>query len=106
MIKGNALGLIGLAARAREVESGADAVEGIIKKRKVKLVIVAEDAADRTKKNFEYLCAKFNILYIIYGKKDDLSRAIGKDNKAVIGIKEQNLAKEIHKVICGGEAIE
>ena len=67
---------------------------------------MSEDAADRTKENFEFLCAKFNILYIVYGKKDEISKAIGKANKAVIGIKEQNLAEEIYKVICGGGAIE
>ena len=106
MVNNKALGLIGLSAKAGKVESGADAVEEIIKKRKAKLVIVSEDAAERTKKNFEFLCAKFNILYIVYGNKDDLSKTIGKSNKAVIGIKEQNLAEEIYKVICGGEAIE
>lgn len=34
---------------------------------------------------------------------ESLSKAIGKTNKAVIGIKEENLAKQIQKINNGGE---
>ena len=43
--------------------------------------------------------------FIAFGMKDELSKAIGKNNKAVIGIKDINLSNEIYKIICGGEAI-
>lgn len=99
------LGLIGLSAKAGKVEFGTDAVENAIKKHKVKLVIVATDAADRTKENFEFLCKKSSVNFIAFGMKDEISKAIGKNNKAVIGIKDINLSNEIYKIICGGEAI-
>ena len=38
-------------------------------------------------------------------KIEILSKAIGKNNKAVIGIKDGNLSKEIYKIINGGEVI-
>ena len=48
MINNKILGLVGFAARARKIAFGADSVEIDIKARKVKLIIVAEDASDRT----------------------------------------------------------
>lgn len=103
--KSRVLGLIGLSAKAGKIEFGADAVEEVITRKKAKLVIVAEDASERTQKNFEFLCKKNNISYAVFGEIDEISKAIGKSNKAVIAIKDKNLSNEIYKIICGGEAI-
>lgn len=103
--KNRVLGLIGLSAKAGKVECGADAVEECIKRGKAKLVIVSEDAADRTKKNFEFLSKQQRVNFVIYANKDELSKTIGKNNKAVLAIKDKNLSSEIYKIICGGEAI-
>lgn len=99
------LGLIGLAARARKICFGADSVELEIKKKKVYIVIVAIDASQRTKSKFENLCKQYNIPIIIEEEIDILSKAIGKANKAVIGIQDINLASEIKKIKNGGELI-
>ena len=98
MINKKILGLVGLAARARKVSFGADSVELQIKKRKVKLIIVAEDSSTRTKEKFIKLSEQFNIPIKIMGEIDELSKAIGKSNKAIIGIEDINLASEIQKI--------
>ena len=49
MINKKILGLVGLAARARKICFGADSVEDKINKHKVKIVIIATDASNRTK---------------------------------------------------------
>ena len=105
MINKKILGLVGLAARARKVSFGADSVELQIKKRKVKLIIVAEDSSTRTKEKFIKLSEQFNIPIKIMGEIDELSKAIGKSNKAIIGIEDINLAREIQKINDGGEVI-
>ncbi len=105
MINKKILGLVGLAARARKVSFGADSVELQIKKRKVKLIIVAEDSSTRTKEKFIKLSEQFNISIEIMGEIDELSKAIGKSNKAIIGIEDINLASEIQKINDGGEVI-
>lgn len=105
MIKHKVYGLIGLAMRAGKIAFGADAVEDLIKKRKLKLVIVAKDSSDRTKNNFEFICNKNNIPIITYGNIENISKSIGKQNKAIIGIKEANIANEICKIVNGGEII-
>lgn len=99
------MGLIGLGARARKIVYGTDAcIEQIIKKG-VDLVIVAKDASERTINKIKKACEEnkvefFNILTI-----QDISKCIGKENKAVIGIKDKNITKGIIKIINGGEII-
>ena len=105
MINKKILGLIGLSARARKVSFGADSVEIEIKKKKVFLCIVAEDSSDRTKEKFEKLCEQYNVPIIILGNIDELSKIIGKSNKAILGIEDINLANEIQKINNGGEII-
>ncbi len=90
-------GLIGLAARARKICFGADSVEQEIKKKKVYLVIIAKDSSDKTKSKFINLCESYNIEYVVIGDIDKISKTIGKVNKAIVGIKEQNLASQINK---------
>ena len=88
-------GLIGLARRAGKISFGTESSIETIEKKKAKLVIVAEDSSDRTKKNFKELCEKLNVSFRITGTIEDLSKSIGQVNKAVIVIKDENFAKEI-----------
>lgn len=105
MINKKILGLIGLAARARKICFGADSVELQIQKKKAYLVIVAKDSSDRTKDKFKSICEEKGIPIIIEGEIESLSKAIGKSNKAIIGIEDVNLASEIQKINNGGELI-
>lgn len=105
MTNNKVLGLLGLSAKAGKVCFGRDACIDLIEKNKVELIIVATDASERTKRNIEFICNNNNINICFYGTIDELSRAIGKNNKAVIGIKEENFAKQIEKIINGGEVI-
>ena len=96
---------MGLAARARKVCFGADSVELQVKKKKVYLMIVAKDASDRTKDKFRNISYEYDIPIIIEGEIEILSKAIGKSNKAIIGIEDNHLASEIQKINNGGELI-
>ena len=46
MINNKIWGLVGLAARARKICFGADSVEQEMKKKKVKLVLIAQDSSE------------------------------------------------------------
>ena len=99
------LGLIGLAARARKISFGADSVELQAQKKKVYLIILAQNSSVRTKEKFQKISEKYKIPIIITETIENLSKAIGKNNKAILGIEDINLANEIQKIINGGEAI-
>lgn len=92
------LGLLGLASRARKISFGTDSTLMEMQKNKVKLVIVANDASDRTKRKFIENGKVFNVSIIICGSVDELSKAIGKNNKAIVGVKDNNIAGEIEKI--------
>lgn len=68
-------------------------------------MIVAENSSERTKNNFQFLCDKKNTPCYTFGSIDELSKAIGKKNKAVIGIKDIHFAEEMEKKLNGGDTI-
>ena len=47
----------------------------------------------------------YEIPIIIDGNIDELSKAIGKVNKAIFAVKDINLANEIKRIYDGGEII-
>ena len=91
--------------KAGKVCFGADSVEENIIKRKVKLVIISEESSERTKNKFIAICKKYTVPVITYGDIDSLSKAIGKSNKAILGIKDINFANSIQEKYNGGDVI-
>ena len=80
-------------------------LEQEMKKKKVKLVLIAQDSSERTKTKFQKLCKENQTECLIIGDIETLSKSIGKVNKAIIGIEEENIAKQIQKINYGGESI-
>lgn len=105
MINNKVLGLIGLAMKAGKVSFGADSVEESIMRKKVKLVIISKESSERTKNKFKEICGKNKLPVIIDWDIESLSNAIGKNNKAILGIKDANFAESILKKYNGGDVI-
>ena len=103
--KDKLLGLIGLATKAGKITFGTEASKGAIEKSRTKLVIITTDASNRTKSNFKEICKKNNIPIYECLETNELSKAIGKENKSVVGINDVNFSKAILKIINGGEVI-
>ena len=95
----------GLATKAGKIVCGADAVQEAIEKRKVYLVIIAEDMSSNSKEKFKHIAEEFNIQYFEYGNIEENSKAIGNKNKAIIAIKDKNFSKAICQIINGGDTI-
>ena len=102
MINNKVGGLLGLATKAGKITAGYDATAECIENMKVKLVIVSVDASEKTRNNMKFLCSKKNVAYIEYGEIEFLSNAIGKRNKAIIGVKDNNFALAIKKILMEG----
>ena len=88
-----------------KISFGADSVENDIKKKTIKLVIVSEDSSNRTKDKFKKIAEQHQKPVIVAGTIEELSKAIGKNNKAILGILDENLSNEIQKINNGGEVI-
>lgn len=100
---------IGLMQRSGNLVSGDDGVEIDIKKGKCRLLIIADDASENTKKKFLNMVKHRNIQYVIFGAKDELGAAIGKSGRAALSIQDEGFAREFlkkHKAeINGGDFI-
>ena len=86
---------LGLAQRAGKLVSGDDSTMLDVKKNRVKLVLVAEDASNNTKKLFKDKTSFRKIACITHSTKLQLGLAIGKAPRAVMGIKDTNFANKI-----------
>ena len=98
-------GYLGLTMKAGKLSFGTDSVIETIEKHKAKVVLIAKDCSERTLKNFREITKKHNVTLIEFGTIEKISNSIGKSNKAVIAVKDSNLANEIKKIINGGDTI-
>ncbi len=90
LINNRICGLLGLARRAGKVSFGTEMCIQDIEKNRIKLIIIAKDASTKTKTNFEGMCKAKNIPMFEILTIDELSKAIGQSNKAIIGVKDKN----------------
>lgn len=90
--------LLGICQKAGKLVSGEFCAEKAIKKMQAKLVIVGEDASDNTKKFFRDKCGYRNIPLIIFGTKEQLGHAIGKNLRSSIAILDEGFARKIQEL--------
>ena len=97
----NELSLLGIATKAGKTVSGESLCLEAIRGNKAKLVIVAGDASDNTKKKFIDKCSYYNVKMIINSDKETLGRFCSKEVRTVVAVTDEGLAESIWKKIGG-----
>ena len=92
-----AMSMISLATKAGKTASGEFSTEQSGKSFKAELVIVAADASDNTKKKFQNMCEFYEVPIYVYGDKESLGHAMGKENRAMLAVNDPGFAKSIIK---------
>ena len=92
-----AMSMISLATKAGKTASGEFATEQSVKAFRAELVIVASDASDNTKKKFKNMCEFYEVPFYVYGDKDSLGHAMGKEFRAMLAVNDLGFAKGIMK---------
>lgn len=87
--------LFGLATRAGKMASGEFQTETAVKSGTAFLVVIAKDASDNTKKLFQDKCSFYKIPIILFGTKEELGHAIGKEYRASLAILDKGFAETI-----------
>ena len=105
MHRDKVLSLIGLAMKAGRCASGEMMTENETKSGKAKLVIVASDASENTKKKFRDMCKFYRVPICFYGDKDTLGHAMGKEFRASLAILDEGFADGILKELKNREDI-
>lgn len=89
--------LLGIARRAGKITSGESQVEAMLKKRKGKLLVLAEDAPG-THKKYSQWAEDLKIPVLIFGTKQELGKAIGLSMRSTVLVMDDGFAKAILKV--------
>ncbi|MCZ0702604.1 ribosomal protein L7Ae-like RNA K-turn-binding protein [Natronobacillus azotifigens] len=89
------LNLIGLAYRARKISLGEEQIVRDIQKAKAKLVLIASDTGQQTKKKLTDKCNYYQIPFRMTVERDQLSHAIGKSGRVAVAILDQGFADKI-----------
>ena len=97
--KEKVLAMIGMAYKAKKVISGDETLKKSIKENKIKLLIIAEDASENTKKRFVNSATYYNIPFYIYLTKQELSISLNWKNRSVVGITDTNFSNVLGKLI-------
>lgn len=95
MRQNKVLSTLGLAARGRNVVSGELQALNAVKDGSAMLVIVAEDASENTRKLFTDKCSFYQVPLKLYGTREELGRAIGKDMRSSLAIVNAGLAQSV-----------
>ena len=88
-------GYLGLATKARKLVTGYNTCLDMIPRGKLKLIIIAEDVGENTKKKIGQKCESYGIPMRIGIGADEMSRACGKRDKGVFGITDKGFAESI-----------
>lgn len=92
--------LLGLAMRARKLVTGDKLIPGI-QNQSVKLVLIASDASDNTKKKLTDKCSYYGIEWLMIEDSNELSHAIGKVNRMAVGVIDEGFSKKINECMKG-----
>ncbi|MBQ7245892.1 MAG: ribosomal L7Ae/L30e/S12e/Gadd45 family protein [Firmicutes bacterium] len=100
------LGYLGLATKAGKLVTGYNTCLDMIPRGKIKLIILAEDVGEKTKKRFEQKCKSYEIELREGIGADQMSKACGKQGKGIFGITDKGFAKSIIALIDKAESKE
>ena len=95
MKQNRVLSMLGLAARGRNVVSGELQTLAAVKDGSAMLVIIAEDASENTRKMFTDKCSFYEVPITVYGTKETLGKAIGKEVRSSVAVVNDGLAQNI-----------
>lgn len=91
------LSMLGLAKKAGRLAGGEFAVEKAVKGGKARMVVVASDASDNTRKMFINMCTFYQVPCYLYSSKESLGHALGRDIQASAAVLDDGFADAISK---------
>ncbi|OUM88380.1 MAG: hypothetical protein BAA01_08395 [Bacillus thermozeamaize] len=83
---------LGLCYRAGKLLDGEARVLSALRKGKVRMVLLSSDASENTKKRLMDKCAHCGIPCLVTYERTSLGKAIGKNERVVLGIADQGFA--------------
>lgn len=92
------LSYLGFAKKANQLSSGHVVLDAV-RANRAKLVIVAEDTSDRSKKQLQDKCRYYHVPCYVVLSSEEISQAIGRNNIKTVSINDTNFASAVLKEI-------
>ena len=86
---------MGFAAKARKLVTGYNTCVYMMEKKKIRLLILAEDLSENSVKKMMSAAEKHRVSCRTFGTKEHLSKITGNVDKGIYGITDDNFAKVI-----------
>ncbi len=83
--------------RAGKLVTGDEGVLKAVRSGEAKLVIIAEDASDNTRKKFQDKCRFYGVPLMEMGSKAELGGSIGKEMRVILGVLDRGFAQMLQK---------
>lgn len=93
----NSLNDLGLAFRARKAKSGTEIVLDEMRKGRIYVIYLANDASSNTQKTVKDKASYYNVRVITAYSSNELSNAIGLKNRMIVGVTDSGFANIICK---------
>ncbi|MCL2352116.1 MAG: ribosomal L7Ae/L30e/S12e/Gadd45 family protein [Firmicutes bacterium] len=90
---------LSICMKAGKIGAGERVCEMSLRNGAARLVILAGDASGNTKKKFEQKTFYYRVPIITIGTKDEISRCIGRENRAVFVVTDEGLAENVMRLI-------
>ncbi len=97
-MKSKFLNFLGLARRSGNLILGGNLNENVVKRRNLKLLIIASDASSNTEKKFTDMCTYSSVPFITGVGKEEMGLSLGKGEISVIGVKDPNMAEKLKEL--------
>ena len=91
--------LLGMAARARMISTGEDLVVQAVRSGDAKLVILSNDASKNTMKKLTNKCNTYDVEKHVFGSREELGHAIGKEARVVLALTDKGFAKKLSELL-------
>lgn len=92
------LSLLGFAQKAGKLATGDETCELYLRRKKVKLILLASDAAENTLEKWQRAGKSNNVPVFVIADREELSQAIGKVNRTVVAVLDSGFAKQLVKL--------
>ena len=93
---------LGLARRSGKVAIGRYACRQAVQRRRVALLVVAEDGSASARRHWERVAQSAGVRLVVWGTKDELARALGAPGQAaVVAILDRGLASNFLAAVSG-----
>ncbi|MCR4791847.1 MAG: ribosomal L7Ae/L30e/S12e/Gadd45 family protein [Lachnospiraceae bacterium] len=90
---------MGLAQKGGKIAGGETQVLESIRDGTAMCVIIAGDASDGSRKMYTDKCKYYEVPFMVYADRESLGRAIGKDLRSALAVKDEGLCRAIMKAV-------